>query len=120
MYHLPEDQVADAVDWEDLVDHHLYSVTSLQELSIDTLSPLPKDEIYHPHNFSKFVSLYPAISTMEFVKASLSWVGIFGVPRSSESMEAPNSHHIWRKDSYVQVSASYHSPLSPGEFNGRS
>ena len=31
-------------DWEDLVDHHLYSVTSLKELSIDTLGPLPEDE----------------------------------------------------------------------------
>ena len=26
-------------DWEDLVDHHLYSVTPLQELSIDALGP---------------------------------------------------------------------------------
>ena len=28
-------------DWEDLVEHHLYSVTPLKELSIDTLEPLP-------------------------------------------------------------------------------
>jgi hypothetical protein len=34
-------------------------------------------------NFSKFVGLYPAenTSTLEFVKAFLSWVGIFGVPK---------------------------------------
>ena len=27
------------VDWEDLVDHHLHSVTPLEELSVDTLCP---------------------------------------------------------------------------------
>ena len=74
--------------WEDFVDH-LYSVTPLQELSIDTLGPLPEDEfgmryiILIVDNFSKFIGLYPAknISTLEFVKAFLSWVGIFGVPK---------------------------------------
>jgi len=50
-------------DWEELVDHHLYSVTSLQELSIDTLGPLPEDEfdmryiILIVDNFSTFVGL---------------------------------------------------------------
>ena len=78
-----------SADWEDLVDHHLYSVTPLQELSIDTLGPLPEDEfgiryiILIVDNFSKFVGLYPAknTSTLEFVIAFLSWVGIFGVPK---------------------------------------
>jgi len=67
-------------DWEDLVDHHLYSVTLLRELSIVSLSPLPEDEfgmryiIFIVNNFSKFVGLYPAknTSTLEFVKAFLS------------------------------------------------
>ena len=64
-------------DWEDLVDHHLY-VTPLQELSIDTLGPLPEDEfgmryiILCVDNFSKFVGRYPekTVSTLEFVRAS--------------------------------------------------
>jgi len=76
-------------NWEDLVDHHLYSVTPLQELSIDTLGPFPEDEfgmryiILIVNNFSKFVGLYPEknTSTLEFVKKFLSWVGIFGVPK---------------------------------------
>jgi len=38
-------------------------------------------------NSSKFVGLYPAnsTSTLEFVKAFLSWVGIFGVPKTPRS-----------------------------------
>ena len=61
----------------------------LQELSIDTFGPLPEDEfgmryiILIVDNFSKFVGLYPEknTSTLEFVKAFLSWVGIFSVPK---------------------------------------
>ena len=72
-----------------MVDHHLYSVTLLQELLIDTLGSLPEDEygmryiILIVDNFSKLVGLYPAknTSTLEFVKAFLSWVGIVGVPK---------------------------------------
>ena len=68
-----------------MVDHHLYSVTPLQELSIDTLGLLPKDEygmLYIILIVDNFVGLYPAktISTFEFVKV-LSWVRIFGVPK---------------------------------------
>ena len=67
-------------NWEDLVDHHLYSVSLLSELSVDTLGPLPEDEwgmryiILIVDNFSKFVGLYPvkSTSTLEFVKAFLS------------------------------------------------
>ena len=63
-------------DCEDLVDHRLYSVTPLQELSIDTLGPLPEDEfgmryiILIVDNFSKFFGLYPEknTSTLEFVR----------------------------------------------------
>ena len=56
-------------DWEDLVDHHFFSVIPLQELSIDTLGPLPEDEfsmryiILIVDNFSKFVGLCPAKNT---------------------------------------------------------
>ena len=90
MYNLSKIKWKRPTDWEDLVDHYLYSVTSLQKLSIDTLGPLPEDEIGMQYtilildNFSKFVGLYPAknTSTLEFVKAFLpSWVGIFGVPK---------------------------------------
>ena len=75
------------------MEHHLYSVAPLSELSIDTLGSLPEDEagmryiILIVDNFSKFVGLYPAnsTSTREFVKAFLSWVGIFGVPKTLRS-----------------------------------
>ena len=30
-------------NWEDLVDHHLYSVSPLSEISIDTQGSLPED-----------------------------------------------------------------------------
>ena len=80
-------------NWEDMVEHHLYSVAPLSELSIDTLGPLPEDEsriryiILIVDNFSRFVGLYPAnsTSTLEFIKAFLSWVGIFGVPKTLRS-----------------------------------
>ena len=50
--------------WEDMGEHHFYSVAPLSELSIDTLGPLSKDEsgmryiILIVDNFSKFVGLY--------------------------------------------------------------
>ena len=31
-------------NWEDMVEHHLYSVAPLSELLIDTLGPLPEEE----------------------------------------------------------------------------
>ena len=72
----------------DLVDHHLKSVTPLQELSIDTLGHLTEDDfgvrfIILVDNFSKFFGLYTKnTSTLEgFVKAFLFWVGIIGVPK---------------------------------------
>ena len=80
-------------NWEDVVEHHLYSVAPLSKLSIDNLGPLPEDEagmrymIPIVDNFSKFVGLYPvnSTSTREFVKAFLSGVGIFGVPKTLRS-----------------------------------
>jgi hypothetical protein len=78
---------------EDIVEHHLYSVAPLSELSIDTMGALPEDKegmryiILIVDNFSKFVGLYSAnsTSTKEFVKALLSWVGIFDVPKTIRS-----------------------------------
>ena len=75
------------------MERHLYSVAPLSEISIDTLGPLPEDEagmryiILIVDNFSKFVGLYPSnsTSTRNFVKAFLSWVGIFGVPKTLRS-----------------------------------
>ena len=85
-------------NWEDIVEHDLYSVAPLAELSIDTLGPLPEDEagmryiILIVDNFSKFVGLYPAnsTSTRDFVKAFLSWVGIFGVPKTCLLYTSPS------------------------------
>ena len=76
-----------------MVEYHLYNVAPLSELSIDTLVPLPEDEsgmryiILIADNFSKFLGLYPAnsISTLEFIKAFQSWVGIFGVRKTLRS-----------------------------------
>ena len=77
-------------NWKDMVEHHLYGVAPWSELSID-------------NNFSKFVGLYPATttSTLDFVKAFLSWVGILGCRRLSEAMEGPNSPPIWPKRSRI-------------------
>ena len=54
MHYLPEDQVAEALDWKYLVDHHLYRVTPFQELSIDTPWSVARreirHEIYHYHS----------------------------------------------------------------------
>ena len=43
-YNLPKDEVAKTGKLGDLVDHHLYSVSSLSELSIDTLGTFSEDE----------------------------------------------------------------------------
>ena len=110
-------------EWEHLVDHHYYSVTLLQELSIDTQGPLPKDEfgmryiILNVDNFSKFVGLYlvKTVSTLEFVRAFLSWIGNFGVPkvlrsdgRSQLSSDVAERLQILLKYQYIIV-FSYHS-----------
>ena len=64
--------------WRDEIEHHLYHLDPLASLSIDTLGPLPEDEngfsfiVVIVDNFSKFVGLYPAISTTskDFIGAS--------------------------------------------------
>jgi len=109
MYHPPEDQATEACRLGRLVDHHLYSVTPLQELSIHTLNPLPEDEfsmryiILIVDNFSKFVGVYLAktTSSLNLVKAFYLGLEFLVLQRSSEAMEAPNSHQIWRKDSSI-------------------
>jgi hypothetical protein len=64
-------------NWEDAVDHHLYSLDPLVSLSVDTLGPLKEDEsgnrfiIVIVDDFSKLVGLYPArnMTSKEFVRA---------------------------------------------------
>jgi hypothetical protein len=81
------------VNWEDEAIHHLYSVNPLEELSVDTLGPLPEDEFGNRYvvvildNFSKFIGLYSATSTStrDFVSALLKWIGIFGLPKKIRS-----------------------------------
>jgi len=80
-------------EWEDEVEHHLYSLSPLTSLSVDTLGPLKEDEngnsfvIVIVDNFSKLIGLYPAKSTTskEFISALLQWVSIFGVPKEIRS-----------------------------------
>jgi hypothetical protein len=75
-------------NWEDEVEHHLYTLDPLHTLSLDTLGPLPEDELGYKYiilimdYFSKFVGLYPSKSTTakECVEALLQWISIFGVP----------------------------------------
>jgi Integrase zinc binding domain len=77
-------------NWQDEVEHHLYSSDPLVSLSLDTLGPLPEDEdgnkyvILIMDNFIKFVCLYPTRSTTakECVQALLQWISIFGVPKN--------------------------------------
>ena len=51
-------------NWEDAVDHHLYSLDPLTSLSVDTLGPLKEDKsgnrfiIVIVDNFSELVGLY--------------------------------------------------------------
>jgi hypothetical protein len=76
-------------NWEDEVEHHLYSLDPLHTLSLDTLGPLPEDELGNKYvilimdNFNKFVGLYPSKSTAakECVEALLQWISIFGSRR---------------------------------------
>ena len=78
--------------WRDEIAHHLYHVDPLASLSVDTLGPLSEDDdgffiVVIVDNFSKFVGLYPARSTMpkDFIGALMQWVGIFGVPKKIRS-----------------------------------
>ena len=71
-------------NWEDMVEHHLYNVAPLSELSNDTLGPLPEE--------------YINVGIRKIV--SQSWVGIFGL---SEVMEDPSSHPTCQR--HLRVSA---------------
>ena len=71
------------------MEHHLYSLSPLTSLSVDSLGPLKVDEngnsyiIVVVHNFFKLIGLYPAKNTTskDNVGALLQWVSIFGVPK---------------------------------------
>jgi hypothetical protein len=79
--------------WEDEAEHHLYSGEPLSSLSMDTVGPLPEDELGNRYimvimdNFSKFVGLYPTKSTTakECAQSFLQWIGVFGVPKEIRS-----------------------------------
>ena len=125
MYNLPEYQRPE--NWEDMVEHHLYSVAPLSELSIDTLGPLPEDEsgmrkIILIDNFSKFVGLHPATSTstLEFVKSFLS--GYFGGVEESQKRWRVSIHIQYGPSTqrHLEVSAHHRSTLpSSSKLNGR-
>ena len=80
-------------DWEDQVEHHLYSLSPLTSLSVDTIGPLKVDEngnsfiIVIVDNFSKLIGLYPAkyTTSKDYLGALLQWVSIFGVPKEIRS-----------------------------------
>lgn len=70
-------------------EHFLHESYPMESLSIDTLGPLPEDQVKNQYiivivdDFSNFVGLYPALSTeaMEYLKAMVAWIGMFGVPK---------------------------------------
>ena len=95
-------------DWEDQVEHHLYSLSSLTSLSVDTLGPLKLDEngnsfiIVIVDNFSKLIELYPAKNTTskDCLGELLQWVSIFGVHKEIRSdggsqFAAPDIRKEW-------------------------
>jgi hypothetical protein len=70
-------------------EHHLYGNYPMEALSADTIGPLPSDKYGNTYilgivdNFSKYIELYPTISTtaMEYVSCFVKHVGQFGVPK---------------------------------------
>jgi len=59
-------------------------------------------------NFSKFVGLYPASTlSLEFVKAFLSWVGIFGTPKYLRS-DGGSSQFTSNKAQAIKAMLKYH------------
>jgi len=62
----------------------------MQSLSIDTLGPLPEDNLGNKYilgivdNFSKFIHLFPTRSTtaVEYISALVKHIGLFGLPQS--------------------------------------
>ena len=96
---------------EDIVEHHLYSVAPLSELSIDTLGLLPEDEagmrfiILIVDNFSKFGWSVPIEQHIDKrIRKSVPILdGYFwGICRRlSEAMEVLSSPPIWPKHSKI-------------------
>ena len=76
-------------EWEDEVEHYLYSLSALTSLSMDTLGPLKEDENGNSFvdNFSKLIRLYPAKSSTskEYINVLLQWVSIFSIPKEIRS-----------------------------------
>ena len=81
-------------EWEDEVEHHLYSLSPLSSLSVDALGPLKKIKMeislssyYIVENFSKLIGLYPAknMTFKELIHELLQCVSIFGVPKEIRS-----------------------------------
>ena len=67
--------------------HHLYRLTPLTSLSVDTLGPLKQDEnrnsliIFIVCNISKLCGLYPTkyTTSTEHIRAVIQWASNFGV-----------------------------------------
>lgn len=67
--------------------YHLHGSSPMSSLSLDTIGPLPEDESGFKYilvvidNFSKFVMLYPTVSTtaMSYVQSLIHHIGLFGV-----------------------------------------
>ena len=72
------------------MEHHLYSLSPLTSLCVDTFGPLKVDEngnsyiIVIVDNFSKLIGLYPTrnMTSKDYLGQ---WVSIFGVPKEIES-----------------------------------
>ena len=78
--------------WRDEIEHHLYHLDlwpRYQLILWDHFQKMRMDFLLSllPHNFSKFVGLYPAriTTSKDFIGALILWVGILGVPKKFRS-----------------------------------
>jgi len=79
--HLKDNATGDSV-------YHIHGSHPMQSLSIDTLGPLPEDNLGNKYilgivdNFSKFIHLFPTRSTtaVEYISALVKHIGLFGLP----------------------------------------
>jgi hypothetical protein len=70
-----------------LQKYHFYGSYPMRDLSVDSIGPLPADDLGNRHilviidNFTKFVSLFPTLSTtaLSYAQALLSHTGIYGI-----------------------------------------
>jgi hypothetical protein len=70
-----------------LQKYHLHGSYPMRDLSVDSIGPLPADDLGNRHilviidNFTKFVSLFPTLSTtaLSYAQALLSHTGIYGI-----------------------------------------